>query len=49
LAKKMAKDSIIRLKKLEKDFNAYWPSRNKGTTMHCSSFLQWRIEDYSKV
>ena len=35
-------------KQLKKDFNAYWPLRNKATTKHCSPFLQWRIEDYSQ-
>jgi len=34
------------LRDLERDFNACWPSRNKGTTAKCSTFLQWRINDY---
>ena len=37
---------IQELPKLEKDFNLDWPRRNKATPQHCSSFLQWRIEDY---
>jgi hypothetical protein len=46
-AKALAKQGIRELQKLEKDFNAFWPLRNKATTKHCSQFLQWRIEDYS--
>ncbi len=44
--KKMARTGIRELEKLKKDFNAYWPLRNKATTKHCSEFLCWRIEDY---
>ena len=44
LAKRMARQSIRELKGLEKDFNAYWPLRNKATSRHCSQFLRWRIE-----
>jgi len=36
------------LRKLEKDFKAYWPLRNKATTKHCSPFLQWRMEELVK-
>ena len=46
-AKQLARHGIQELRKLEKDFNAYWPLRNKATTKHCSPFLQWRIQDYS--
>lgn len=46
-AKLRARKGVSELQALEKDFNAYWPSRNKGTTKHCSPFLQWRIDDYS--
>ncbi len=42
----LAKHGIRELKRLEADFKAYWPLRNKATTKHCSPFLQWRIEDY---
>jgi hypothetical protein len=45
-AKKMAEHGVLELRKLEKDFNACWPLRNKATTRHCSPFLQWRIKDY---
>ena len=35
--------------KLEKDFNACWPKRNKATSRHCSAFLQWRVEELQKA
>jgi hexosaminidase len=44
-AKRMARDGIRELRKLDKDFKAYWPSRNKATPRHCSAFLKWRIRD----
>jgi hypothetical protein len=45
----LARQGIRDLRKLEKDFNAYWPLRNKATTKHCSPFLNWRIQDYSQT
>lgn len=45
---KMAQNLIGELKKLQKDFDAYWPLRNKATTKHCSPFLQWRIQELMK-
>jgi hypothetical protein len=45
-AKRLARTGISELKKLEKDFNAFWPSRNKATPEHCSAFLRWRMDDY---
>ena len=45
-AKRLARTGIRELRKLEKDFNAYWPLRNKATPQHCSAFLKWRIRDY---
>ena len=45
-AKRLARTGIRELRKLEKDFNAYWPTRNKATPQHCSAFLKWRIRDY---
>jgi hypothetical protein len=45
---KMAQAGIRELQKLEKDFNAYWPLRNKATPKHCSTFLRWRINDYRR-
>jgi hexosaminidase len=47
MAKRLAQQGVRELRKLEKDFNSYWPLRNKATPKHCSPFLQWRIEDYS--
>lgn len=44
-AKRLARTGIRELKKLEKDFRAYWPSRNKATTRHCSEFLKWRMDE----
>ena len=48
-AKRLARTGIRELRKLEKDFNAYWPLRNKTTPQHCSAFLKWRIRDYRKM
>ena len=45
-AKRLARTGIRELRKLEKDFNVYWPLRNKATPQHCSAFLKWRIRDY---
>jgi len=45
-ASQMAKIGIRELQKLDAEFKAYWPSRNKGSTKKCSPFLQWRIDDY---
>jgi hypothetical protein len=47
-AKRLARTGIRELRKLEKDFNAFWPLRNKATPEHCSAFLKWRIRDLSK-
>ena len=45
-AKRMAQAGIRDLRKLEQDFNALWPRRNKGTAVKSSPFFQWRIADY---
>jgi hexosaminidase len=47
-AKRLAQTGIHELQNLEKDFNDYWPLRNKATPKHCSPFLHWRIEDYKR-
>jgi hypothetical protein len=44
-AKRLARAGIRELRKLEKDFNTYWPLRNKATPQHCTAFLKWRIRD----
>ena len=47
-AEAMARRGVRELQKLEKDFDAYWPLRNKATTKCCSPFLRWRIDDYQR-
>ncbi|HWC58440.1 MAG TPA: hypothetical protein VHC44_02005, partial [Verrucomicrobiae bacterium] len=47
-AQQMAATGVAELSELEKDFNSFWPKRNKGATKHCSEFLQWRLADYRK-
>jgi len=44
-AQTLAKESVNELRRLDKDFNAYWPLRNKASAKHCSRFLNWRIEE----
>jgi len=48
LALRLAKRGVVELRDLERDFNAHWPSRNKGTPAKCSAFLQWRMHDYRR-
>jgi hexosaminidase len=45
-AARLARSGIRALRALDRDFNHYWPKRNKATTAKCSAFLQWRIQDY---
>jgi len=47
-AKRLAQQGVRELRKLEKDFNAYWSLRNKATPKHCTPFLRWRMEDYRR-
>jgi hexosaminidase len=47
-ASRLAREGIRELRKLDKEFNACWPTRNKATPRHCSAFLKWRMRDYSK-
>jgi hypothetical protein len=44
-AKALARQGIQELRRLQKDFNQYWPLRNKATPKHCSPFLQWRVKE----
>jgi hypothetical protein len=44
----LARQGVRELRRLEKDFNALWPARNKGTTKHCAPFLRWRIAELTK-
>ncbi|MGA9452619.1 MAG: family 20 glycosylhydrolase [Verrucomicrobiia bacterium] len=45
-AKRLANAGVRELSRLDKEFNAYWPSRNKATPRHSSAFLRWRMNDY---
>lgn len=45
-AKRMAQLALRELRELERDFNEFWPQRNKATPAKCSPFFQWRIADY---
>jgi hypothetical protein len=47
-ANQMARSAVRELEELDRDFRAYWPLRNKGTTAKCSPFLQWRIQDFKR-
>ena len=47
-AKRLAQQGLRKLQTLEKDFNAYWPQRNKATSKHCTPFLRWRMDDYRR-
>ncbi|HEV2691295.1 MAG TPA: family 20 glycosylhydrolase [Verrucomicrobiae bacterium] len=47
-AKRLARQSISELKKLERDFNTLWPLRNKATPKHCTPFLKWRIAELKR-
>jgi hypothetical protein len=46
--RRFAKAGLSELRELERDFDACWPARNKGTTARCSAFLRWRIKDYGR-
>jgi hypothetical protein len=46
--KALAIKGVRDLQELEKDFNAYWPLRNKATPRHCTPFLRWRMDDYRR-
>jgi hexosaminidase len=48
-AKLLARYGLRELQKLEKDFNADWPLRNKATARHSSTFLRWRMDDLAKA
>ncbi len=45
-ASALAQQGIHDLRQLQKDFNAFWPLRNKATARHCTPFLRWRMQDY---
>lgn len=45
---RLAKQGIAELTRLARDFNTFWPKRNKATAKMCSAFLDWRIADYRR-
>ena len=45
-ANQLKRQGLQALRQLEKDFDRYWPRRNKATPRHCSNFLRWWIADY---
>jgi hypothetical protein len=47
-ARKMARLGREELARLDRDFKAFWSRRNKGTTVQCSEFLNWRMADYRR-
>jgi hypothetical protein len=47
-ARRMAQDGVREFQKLARDFNRYWPTRNKATAAKCSAFLRWRMDDYRR-
>jgi len=47
-ARRLARAGVRALDELDREFRRYWPRRNKGTTAKCSTFLQWRREDYRR-
>jgi len=47
-AQRLARTGTRALEELDRDFRAYWRSRNKGTTAKCSTFLRWRMKDYRR-
>ncbi len=48
-ARRLAGRGIAALAEIDREFKAYWPTRNKGDTSKCSAFLQWRIWDYKEA
>ena len=47
-ARASAKRAMAELAQLDEEFNAYWPTHNKGTPQRCSAFLRWRMDDYRR-
>ncbi|HEU5125705.1 MAG TPA: family 20 glycosylhydrolase [Verrucomicrobiae bacterium] len=48
-SRRLATAGLRELRGIEKDFNRYWPTRNKGSTKKCSAFLNWRQNDYRRA
>lgn len=47
-ADKLARPLVRELNQLNREFNQYWPQRNKATPRHCSAFLNWRLSELLK-
>jgi hypothetical protein len=47
-ARAMATRGVDELLRMDEEFNAYWPRRNKGDAGKSAAFLQWRMEDYRR-
>jgi hexosaminidase len=47
-AAKLARQGVRRLREIDRDYDSYWPLRNKGTTAKSSGFLKWRMEEYRR-
>jgi len=47
-ADQMTRQSIKELNRIRREFDEYWPLRNKATPSKCYGFLSWRIDDYRK-
>jgi hypothetical protein len=45
----LAQRGVRELRRLQIDFDALWPLRNKATPLHSTPFLQWRIQDYLRT
>jgi hypothetical protein len=45
-ARTLARAGMAALRRLDREFTAYWPKRNKATPKHCSAFIKWRLADY---
>ena len=48
-AKKLAAGMIRELQKLDREFTAYWPTRNLATPKHSSPFLRWRVGELGEA
>ena len=44
-AQTLAAPIIRELQTLDREFNTYWPLRNKATPRHCSPFVRWRLRE----
>jgi hypothetical protein len=47
-AQELATPMIRELKKIDRDFTACWPRRNKATPKHCTPFIAWRLAELNR-